>query len=283
MTIVHVLDLDHPLLHHYRDLPANNDSRHRSGHFIVEGRRLVKRLLAAGFHPDSLLIEARLLDQVGDQVPPDVPVCPASRQMLSQIVGFPFHRGMLACVPRPASLQIADVMRGLPPLATVVVCSGVREADNLGGIFRSGAALGVDMMLLGDHCADPFGRRVLRVSSGAVFRMPFCESSDLTVDLRRLQTDGQFELAAAVLDDRATSLDHFQRPQRMALLLGNEADGLSAELVSACDRAVTIPMQRGIDSLNVSVAAGIMLYLLRPRQQAPSEENLDPNRDSRRV
>jgi tRNA G18 (ribose-2'-O)-methylase SpoU len=272
LTILHVRELEHPLVLPYRDLPANNTARRRSGHFIVEGRRLVKRLLAAGIRPSSLLIEERLLDEVAAQlaptIAPDIPVCLASRQLLSQIVGFPFHRGMLACAPRPAERGLADFLSGLPAVATVVACSGVQEADNLGGIFRSSAALGVDFVLLGNHCADPLGRRVLRVSSGSVFRLPFCESHDLAGDLRRLRSDEEFTLTAAVLGAEATPLDRFQRPRRLVLVLGNEAEGLSADLVAGCDRRITIPMRPGIDSLNVSVAAGILLYRLRPQGSA---------------
>lgn len=268
MPVIPVDSLADPRLAVYRDLPRSNLTRH-AGLFVAEGQRLVQRLIATGLRPESILLEPRLLgeidnlfERVGGRVPPDTDLLVAPRQLLSEIVGFRFHRGMLAAARRPRSPDRSTWLQSLPAQCTVVACSGVQDPDNLGGILRTSAALGVPAVILGDHSADPYCRRVLRVSMGSVFRLGILQSSDLPADLDWLRRQAGFQLAAAVLDQRAERLDEFQRPDRLAVVLGSEGFGLPPEQVAACDRQVTIPMRPGIDSLNVSVAAGILLYCL---------------------
>ncbi|MCO6455462.1 MAG: RNA methyltransferase [Pirellulaceae bacterium] len=268
MPVISVDSLADPRLAVYRDLPRSNLTRH-AALFVAEGQRLVQRLIVAGLSPESILLEPRLLadvahmfEKVGSRVPPEIDLLVAPRQLLSEIVGFRFHRGMLAAARRPTNPDRSTWLESLPAQTTIVVGSGVQDPDNLGGILRTSAALGVPAVMLGDHSADPYCRRVLRVSMGSVFRLGIFQSSDLPADLDWLRRQAGFQLAAAVLDQRAERLEQFQRPERLAIVLGSEGFGLPPERIAACDRQVTIPMQPGIDSLNVSVAAGILLYRL---------------------
>jgi len=178
---------------------------------------------------------------------------------VEKIVGFNFHRGVLACGRRRPGRKLDEVAQSqVEP--TIVVCPDVQDPENMGAMLRIGSALGVTALMLGRRCADPFSRRVLRVSMGAALRLPLIESDDLPGDLRRLQREFHCELVATVLDDEAHPLDQIHRAGRVAILFGSEGHGLERTLVDLCDRKVTIPMLPGTDSLNVAVAAGIVLH-----------------------
>jgi len=135
----------------------------------------------------------------------------------------------------------------------------VHDPTNLGSVIRTAAAFGCTGLVLGSQCADPFSRRVLRVSMGAVLQLPMVESRNLAADLQSLHQAG-FTLAATVIDNAAEPLDTFQRPAKLALLLGSEGHGLTPQWLALCDRRITIPMQLGIDSLNVAAACAVFLY-----------------------
>ena len=143
---------------------------------------------------------------------------------------------------------------------TLVVCPEIEKTDNLGALIRIAAGFGATAMVLGERCCDPFFRQSVRVSMGSVFKLPIVRTDDLARDLRRLRGEFGVELIATVLDEEAERLEDVGRPRRLGLLLGNEGQGLPAEIVALCDRRVTIPMKLGTDSLNVAVAAGIFLY-----------------------
>ena len=143
---------------------------------------------------------------------------------------------------------------------TLVVCPDIANTENLGTLIRIAAGFGVDAMVLGERSCNPFYRQSVRVSMGTIFSLPIVESTDIRSDLRRLCDEFGVELVATVLDETAEPLDRAGRADKTALLFGNEAQGLSAEIVELCQRRVTIPMKRGTDSLNVYVAAGIFLY-----------------------
>ncbi|HET6884353.1 MAG TPA: RNA methyltransferase, partial [Pirellulales bacterium] len=148
---------------------------------------------------------------------------------------------------------------------------------NLGAILRISAALGADAVVLGRRCADPFSRRVLRVSMGAALRLPLVETDDLAADLSKLRSDWQYQLIATVLDRDAEPLANMSRSPRVALLFGSEGHGLERSLVALCDRRATIPMQEGIDSLNVAVAAGICLHHFLQLDQRQSGRLIVPS------
>lgn len=245
----------------YRELKRGSATA-RAGLFIAEGEKLAERLLASSYETVSLLVGEKFLPRWSPAAE-SVRVLVIRDEWVDALVGYNFHRGVLACGRRPdratlASLDLGDAKSSRP--TTLVVCPDVQDPENLGGILRLSAALGLNGVLLGPHCADYLSRRVLRVSMGAAFQVPIAVSRDLPADLGVLQREQGFEAWASVLDPDATPLGAAVRPPRLALLMGSEGHGLSPEVVALCDRRVTIPMRPGVDSLNVTVAAGILLY-----------------------
>ncbi len=152
---------------------------------------------------------------------------------------------------------------------TLVICPRLDNPENLGAILRIGDVFGVDAVLVGDRCPDPLSRRVLRVSMGSALGMAVVVSGDLERDVDRLRTDFGFQVAASVVDRAAEPIDEATRPDRFAIMLGSESAGLEPGWVARCDRRVTIPMREGVDSLNVAVAAGILLHRFRGRSASP--------------
>lgn len=258
--LVPIDSIDDPRLSAYRDLTTKNLTRH-SGLFIAEGEKVAERLIDSRFDVVSLLAEPLLAAKYEPQLGPNTPVFVVSPDQMVSIAGFHFHRGILACGHRQPvtnidSLDIATAEQA----RTVVLCPNVQDPTNLGSIIRTAAALGCLAVILGRSSADPFSRRVLRVSMGAALHIPIIESADLAADITALKTAG-FEIVASVLDPKATPLSQFNRQQRpLALLLGSEGHGLAPQWLDVADRRVTIPMHRGIDSLNVSVAAAVLLH-----------------------
>jgi tRNA G18 (ribose-2'-O)-methylase SpoU len=260
MPVERLATLDDPRLAPYRDLHQTNLTR-GSGLFVVEGPLLVERLLASNYAVASVLVEERQVESVLPGVLPETPVYVVLAGQIERVIGFNFHRGVLACGKRTPSRALAEVLAKSSERFTLVVAVEVHDPGNLGGILRNSAAFGVDAVVLSPRCADPFSRRVLRVSMGAALRLAICESSDLLADLELLRRQ-DVSLLATVLSEEAERLETVVRPDRMALLLGNEAHGLPEGIVAPCDRRITLPMLRGTDSLNVAVASGIFLYEL---------------------
>jgi tRNA G18 (ribose-2'-O)-methylase SpoU len=251
--------LDDPRLEVFRHLKSTNLTRW-SGLFIAEGRRVVERLLASDFEVESLLVSDEREQQIAPLVSPETPLYVLPIAMARELVGYNFHTGVLACGRRPPARRLSDVVDNENKPLTLVVCPDVNDPDNLGSIIRSSSALGVDGLLLGNGCADPYSRRVSRLSMGHVYRLPFVESHDLHHDLLSLRDNWNVELAATVIEPGAEPLNSAARSSRFALLLGNEAHGLAPEWVQLCQRRITIPMRETGDSLNVSVSAAIFLY-----------------------
>lgn len=265
MPLIAVDSIDDPRLAPYRNLTQQNLTRH-SGQFIAEGDKVVARLIASAFAVDSIFAEASLGENYQGLVAPNVPIYVGTKQLLQETIGFHFHRGVVACGHRKASLNLEDLLTAITrPQSTLVVCPEVQDPTNLGSIIRTSAAFGCCGLLLGSKCADPFSRRVLRVSMGAALQLPIIESRDLIADLQQLGAE-QFDLVAAVLDSAAEPLASSRRKERLAILLGSEGHGLSADWLGLCNRRLTIPMQLGIDSLNVAVAAAVLLYHFTARQ-----------------
>lgn len=261
MAILRIDDLDDPRLAPYRALKKTNATR-ASGHFVVEGDKLVRRLLDSDFKVLSLLVAEQNLPAVFDAADRDVDVLVVDRSAIEQIVGFNFHRGLLGCALRKPKLSLREIVNVSAPRLTLVACPDVQDPENLGALLRIASALAIDAIALGPGCCDPFSRRVLRVSMGAALRVNIFEGDDLGAELTSLRDSAGFELWAAVTDATAVGFDTIARPDRLALLLGSEGHGLSADWVARCDRAVTIPMAPQVDSFNVAVAAGILLYHL---------------------
>jgi tRNA G18 (ribose-2'-O)-methylase SpoU len=254
-------DLNDPRIAIYRDLKTSNRTR-RLHQFVVEGEKLFERLCESPFPLVSVLASDRHSARIADRVPDGVPLYVVPHESISLLVGFNFHRGVLACGERRPWPDLGAIAPGGSVERTLVVCPRLENPENLGAIVRIGDVFGIDAVLVGGRCPDPLSRRVLRVSMGTALRLPVVASEDLARDLDRLTGDLGFQLAASVVDPSAESLRDFRRPDRLALLLGSEGDGLEPEWIARCRWKVTIPMRPGAESLNVAVAAGILLYHL---------------------
>jgi tRNA G18 (ribose-2'-O)-methylase SpoU len=254
-----VTSLADPRLASYAQLNQSNLTR-GSGLFVAEGDKVVERLIASDFEVDSLLAEEAWARRFETMLPPGTPVYVISRDLMRVLVGFAFHRGVLACGRRKQTPKLLDLIQAKDESALLLVCPAVQDPSNLGNIIRSATALGATGLLLGKECADPFSRRVLRVSMGAAFVLPIRESPDLATDLTLLSTQHGFDVVATVLDPHVTPLADAVRPQRLAIVLGSEGHGLDDCWLTLCSGRVTLPMHSGVDSLNVANAAAIFLY-----------------------
>jgi tRNA G18 (ribose-2'-O)-methylase SpoU len=257
-----IADLDDPRIAVYRSLKATNQTR-GGDHFIVEGEKLVRRLASSRFPILSILTTDRFIGSpLLQELPPDTTVFQVPFERIHDLVGFPFHRGVLGCgqrVPWPSCAQVVD---RAGPRCTLVVCPRMSNPENLGAIARIGDVFGANAVVAGSSCPDPYSRRVLRVSMGAVLRLPVIVSDRIDDLCSELRDDLGVEFWAAVADPAADSFESIARPDRLALVLGDEDQGVDSAWVERCRHSVTIPMHPGANSLNVSVAAGILLYEL---------------------
>ena len=263
MRIEHVADPADPRLADFRDLTDTALRRRNEpagGLYIAESEKVIARALAAGHAPRAVLLQERRLAGIERLLAAhDVPVYVADDGTVESITGFAVHRGALASMHRPALPTPAEVLAGA---RTVLVLESLIEHTNVGAAFRAAAALGADAVLVSSNCADPLYRRAIKVSTGCVFQVPwarFADWSELSAALR----GAGFATAALALSDDAVPLDAYVRPERLALVLGTEGTGLSAEALAAADDVIMIPMSGGVDSLNVASAAAVALWQLR--------------------
>lgn len=222
----------------------------------------MRRLIESRLQVVSLLVSRRYTEEFAPLVPHEVPVLVVDDAQIEKIIGFNFHRGVLAHARRPEPPLLDSLFDSAEARSTVVVVPDLQDPENLGTLIRTALAFGVRALVLGSSTPDPFTRRVLRTSMGAVLQLPIVHSRDLRCDLQRLKSAG-FQTVATVTDTAAKPLDAFARAKRLVILFGNEGHGLSPEWVERCDDCVTIPMQAGVDSLNAAIAAGIVLYRLK--------------------
>ena len=260
MPFVEVSDPADPRLADYRDLTdVALRSRHEptAGLYIAESEKVIRRALGAGHAPRSVLVLERFAENVAD-LAERVPVYVGTGGVLEAITGFNVHRGMLAAMHRPALPPVAHLLAGARRVAVLV---DIVDHTNVGAIFRSAAAMGVDAVLVSPRCADPLYRRSVRVSMGTVFQVPWTR---LTAWPDAHELAG-FTTAAFALTDDAVSLDDLAAdpPERLAVVLGTEGVGLDQASLAACDLAVRIPMAGGVDSLNVAAASAVAFWALR--------------------
>jgi tRNA G18 (ribose-2'-O)-methylase SpoU len=216
--------------------------------------------LASDYPVESVVaLEPRAIE-LAQIARPEVPIYFATSELLQQVAGFKFHTGVIACARRKEMPSAGEFAKSLGPRATLAVCPDLISARNIGSLVRICAALGVDAMLLGERCCDPFWRQSIRISVGTIFSLPILRSQNLLNDIALLRREHGFQMIATVADANATLLDQMRRGDRIGIVFGNEWSGLTDEMAAACDHRVTIPMRTGIDSLNVSIAAGIILY-----------------------
>ncbi|HVW80304.1 MAG TPA: RNA methyltransferase [Mycobacteriales bacterium] len=234
------------------------------GLFIAEGALVIERALDAGYQLRSALMTPQWLERSQPWLQrSSAPVYVGSDALLRLLTGFHVHRGALASVHRRALPVLADVLRGARRIAVV---EDLVNHTNLGAIFRTAAALGVDGVVVSPQSADPLYRRSVRVSMGAVFTVPYTRAQSWPDVIGDLRASG-FRTFALTPAPEAVSLGELDiaADERLAIVVGTEGDGLSRPAIDACDLAVQIPMSAGIDSLNVATAAGIAFWELRPR------------------
>lgn len=271
MPIIH--SLNNPgdeALRDYRDLTdvALRSAREPAeGIYIAESLKVFERALRAGHRPLSALTSPQWLDRLEEtcelfpQLCADMPLYVASEEILESITGFHVHRGTLASLERPVLPSVTDLIRGC---RRVIILENIVDHTNVGAIFRSVAGIGADAVIVSESCADPLYRRSVRVSMGTVMQVPWTRAgswSDLVVDLRQ----SGFVLAALALGPGSIPLDAFAEnpPERLALMLGTEGDGLSPRAIQSADHVVSIPMKASVDSLNVAAASAVALWALR--------------------
>jgi len=250
---------DDPRLAPFQNLKERELARD-GNRFIAESELVVRRLLASDYPVESVIAIEPRAKELAEIARLEVPIYVASHDLLQQVAGFKFHTGVLACGIRKLMPPVGEFAKSLPASATLAVCPDLISARNIGSLVRICAALGVDAMLLGEKCCDPFWRQSIRISVGTIFSLPILRSENLLNDIALLRREHHFQMIATVADANAVDLGAMQRRDRIGVLFGNEWSGLTEEITAACDHRVTIPMRPGIDSLNVSIAAGIFLY-----------------------
>ena len=269
--IIEIKDLEIKELDVYTRLTEAQlkDRQRGEGLFIAEGHKIIAHALDAGLQPVSFLMEkkhirgagAALIERCGD-----VPVYTAESEVLEKLTGYRMNRGLLCAMRRPAARAAEEVCRGARRIA---VLEGIVDPSNVGAIFRSAAALGMDAILLAPNCCDVLYRKAVRVSMGTVFQIPYARLCDTTAEwlekgVELIKGLG-FRTAALALDERAVSIEDegLKGEARLALFLGTEGDGLQEATVSKCDYTVMIPMSHGVDSLNVAAASAVAFWELR--------------------
>ena len=273
-NIIEIADLSLPGLDAYARL---TDAQLRSrlepekGILIAESPKVIVRALDAGYEPLSLLMERRHIDgQARDILARcgDIPVYTGEREVLAALTGYELTRGVLCALRRPQQPTVEELCQNARRIA---VLEGVMDTTNVGAIFRSAAALGMDAVLVTPTCCDPFHRRAVRVSMGTVFQIPWARIGETAADwpepgLSRLRRLG-FQTAAMALSDDSVSIEDPQlaAEEKLAVVLGTEGDGLAGSTIAACDYTVRIPMFHGVDSLNVAAASAVAFWQLLAR------------------
>lgn len=266
MPVIEIQSLDHPGVEVFSTLTEaqlRNRLDPQRGIFIAESPKVIRVALDAGHVPVALLCERRhltgdaadILARVGD-----IPVYTGERDLLARLTGYTLTRGVLCAMRRPVPPAVDDVCR---EARRVVVIHGVVDATNIGAIFRSAAALGIDAVLLTTDSCDPLNRRAVRVSMGSVFLVPWTWVEQPLACLHGLG----FRTAAMALTDRSIPLDApvLKEEPRLALVMGTEGDGLPRETIAGADYVVCIPMAHGVDSLNVAAASAVAFWELRKK------------------
>lgn len=266
MPIIEIDSLSHPGTEVFSTLTEaqlRNNIEPEKGIFIAESPKVINVALNAGYQPVSLLCERKHID--GDAADiisrcGDIPVYTGTRDLLAQLTGYTLTRGVLCAMRRPAPLSMEEVCRDA---RRIVVINGVVDTTNIGAIFRSAAALGIDAVLLTRNSCDPLNRRAVRVSMGSVFLVPWTWMDGPLTDLNQLG----FRTAAMALTENSVPIDHpsLTAEPKLAIVMGTEGDGLPKETIAEADYVVRIPMSHAVDSLNVAAAAAVAFWELRAR------------------
>ena len=271
-NIIEITDFSDPRLDVYARLTEAqllNRFEPAKGMFIAESPKVIDRALNAGCRPVSLLMERKDIDGSAKEIIDrcgDIPLFTADRDVLCQLTGYQLTRGVLCAMLRPPLPAVSDVLRNA---RRVVILENVQNPTNVGAIFRSAAALGMDALLLTPGCSNPLYRRSARVSMGTVFQLPWTFIGEETADwpgkgMEILRAEG-FKTAAMALSDDSVSIGdpRLAAEEKLAIILGSEGDGLTDTTIADCDYTVKIPMYHGVDSLNVAAASAVAFWELR--------------------
>ncbi|MGW3113137.1 TrmH family RNA methyltransferase [Streptomyces sp. NPDC001091] len=270
--LITVDDPADPRLHDYTDLTDVALRRRREpaeGLFIAEGEKVIRRARNAGYGMRSMMLTPKWVDTMADLIDEAAsPIHVVTPELAESVTGYHVHRGALASMARKPLPTPAELLESAGPQGTprrVALFEDMVDHANLGAAFRNAAALGVDAVLLTPRCADPLYRRSVKVSMGTVFAVPYARLDSWPHDADTLRAHG-FELAALCLSDDSVTLDELaaRRPEKLALMLGTEGEGLSPAALAAADVHVRIPMEAGVDSLNVAAASAVAFYATRP-------------------
>lgn len=275
MSVIEISSLSHPGVEMFAGLTEaqlRRSTEHGRGIFIAESPKVIRVALDAGLEPVALLCErkhiagdaADIVERCGD-----IPVYTGDRELLASLTGYALTRGVLCAMRRPERRTVEEVCKDA---RRIVVIDGVVDTTNIGAIFRSAAALGMDAVLLTPTSCDPLNRRAVRVSMGSVFLVPWTWMDEPVDGLSRLG----FRTAAMALTADSVPLDYppLAAEPRLAVVMGTEGDGLCRETISAADYVVRIPMSHHVDSLNVAAAAAVAFWELRPNRPEKCRETL---------
>ena len=270
-NIIHISDFSDPALDVYVRLTGaqlRNRLEPEKGIFIAESPTVIEVAMQGGCQPISLLTEERLINGAVAGIIEkcgDIPIYTADRELLTKMTGFELTRGALCAMRRPALVTVEELIKDA---RRVAVLEEVADSTNIGAIFRSAAALGIDAVLVTPTCCDPLCRRAVRVSMGTVFLVPWTKIGDEPADwpskgFDLLHSLG-FKTVAMALTDKTISIDDptLKAEDKLAIILGTEGTGLMKETIDGCDYTVKIPMKHGVDSLNVGAAGAIAFYEL---------------------
>jgi tRNA G18 (ribose-2'-O)-methylase SpoU len=263
-----IIDPGDPRLTDYvglTDVALRRRTEPERGLYVAESEKVIRRALAAGHQPRSFLMGERWLTDLGDVVSQaeadGIPVFVGEASVIEELTGFHLHRGALAAMERPPLPSVAELVAHA---RRVLILEDIVDHTNVGAVFRSAAALGIDAILVTPRCADPLYRRSIRVSMGTVFQVPWTRIDPWPGGLDVLRAE-RFHVAALALSEDSVTLDEFvaDPPERIALVLGTEGDGLRARTIAAVDTVLRIPMAGGVDSLNVAAAGAVAAWALR--------------------
>ena len=267
VKILEITDFDAPELDVYARLTEAqllNRFEPKKGMFIAESPKVIMRALDAGCQPVSILVERSRIQGESLEVIErcgDIPVYTADLDVLTKLTGYQLTRGLLCAMRRPQLPQVEDVLKNV---RRVAVLENIQNPTNVGAIFRSAAALGMEAVLLTPDCSNPLYRRSCRVSMGTVFQVPWTYlDENWTEQMKKLG----FKTAAMALSDNSVSIDdpRLLAEEKLAVVLGSEGDGLAENTIAHCDYTVKIPMAHGVDSLNVAAASAVAFWELRAR------------------
>ncbi|MDQ4489552.1 RNA methyltransferase [Sinomonas sp. ASV486] len=275
--IVRLTSADDPRVADYTQLTDVHLRKVREpaeGLYIAESSRVLRRALEAGHRPRSFFLADKWLEGLADVLAahPDVPAYVGTPDLLEEITGFHLHRGAMAAMHRPEPVPVEELLVGANRVAAleekrrsrIAVLENLTDHTNVGAVFRSAAAIGVDAVLVTPQCADPLYRRSIRVSMGTVFQVPWTRIESWPADVALLKEAG-YVVAGMTLGEGAITLDALvaEDHENLALVFGTEGEGLAPDTDQVLDRRVTIPMMNGVDSLNVAASSAVAFYATR--------------------